>query len=74
MGVFTKTAVATALTAAIVLGGAQAKKKEPKVTSKVFFDIEIGKQPSLPLPFLSAPLRSNALRAPSQAARPPAAS
>ena len=73
---FTKAVVATALTAAIVLGGAQAKKKEPKVTSKVFFDVEIGKQlpPAGSLSWAVASLCSNALPEPSQAARPQAAS
>ena len=38
----TKLCVASAMVALVVVGGANAKKSAPKVTNKVFFDIEIG--------------------------------
>jgi len=38
----TKLCVASAMVALVVVGGANAKKGAPKVTNKVFFDIEIG--------------------------------
>ena len=39
---YTKLAVGFALTALLVTTGVMAKKKGPEVTTKVFFDIDIG--------------------------------
>jgi hypothetical protein len=54
---FAKIAALAALSAAIVMGGTEAKKKGPTITKHVYFDVDIGESPGqlCRLPAASSP-------------------